>query len=159
MNFHRHSSRPFGTEGSYPYHFARFRDTAAKSCSPHFNRVEIRIQRPESFRVPRRVELQLAILIETMRRAVFELMRKPRIVGRKPKTAPAGAGWRLLIDVPRTLGTTLELICSRRGECSKMAIKSEQRCAYISRFLARTNWPAQPVAHRYARHRADSLDL
>ena len=69
--------------------------------------VSIRVEdtdTPESFRVLGRGELQLAILIETMRREGFELMvGKPEIVVRTLKGVKQEPVERLVVDVPGKL--------------------------------------------------------
>ena len=77
---------------------------------------------PESFRVLGRGELQLAILIETMRREGFELMvGKPEIVVRTEGGRKLEPLERLVIDVPENyIGIILEALGARRGEMLKM---------------------------------------
>src|ERR1700726_3313090 len=88
--------------------------------------VSIRVENtdtPESFRVLGRGELQLAILIETMRREGYELMvGKPEIVVRTENGRKLEPVERLVIDVPENfIGIILETIGSRRGEMLKMS--------------------------------------
>ena len=70
-----------------------------------------------------RGELQLAILIETMRREGFELMvGKPEIVVRTENGRKLEPLERLVIDVPESfIGIILETLGSRRGEMLKMS--------------------------------------
>ena len=77
---------------------------------------------PESFRVLGRGELQLAILIETMRREGFELMvGKPEIVVRNEQGKKLEPVERLVVDIPENfIGIILETLGSRRGEMLKM---------------------------------------
>ena len=87
--------------------------------------VSIRVEdtdSPESFRVLGRGELQLAILIETMRREGFELMvGKPEIVVRNEGGRKLEPLELLVIDCPESyIGIMLETLGSRRGEMSKM---------------------------------------
>src|SRR5207253_10259356 len=89
--------------------------------------VSIRVEdtdTPESFRVLGRGELQLAILIETMRREGFELMvGKPEIVVRTENGKKLEPLERLVIDVPENfIGIIMETIGSRHGEMLKMSI-------------------------------------
>jgi GTP-binding protein len=88
--------------------------------------VSIRVEdtdTPESFRVLGRGELQLAILIETMRREGFELMvGKPEIVTRTENGKKLEPVERLVIDIPETfIGIIMETIGGRRGEMVKMS--------------------------------------
>src|SRR5579862_2363983 len=78
---------------------------------------------PESFRVLGRGELQLAILIETMRREGFELMvGKPEIVTRNENGKKLEPVERLVVDIPESfIGIILETLGSRRGEMLKMS--------------------------------------
>jgi len=88
--------------------------------------VSIRVEdtdTPESFRVLGRGELQLAILIETMRREGFELMvGKPEIVTRMEKGSKLEPVERLVVDIPDNfIGIIMETIGGRRGEMTKMS--------------------------------------
>jgi len=88
--------------------------------------VSIRVEdtdTPESFRVLGRGELQLAILIETMRREGFELMvGKPEIVTRTENGKKLEPVERLVIDIPENfIGIIMETIGGRRGEMTKMS--------------------------------------
>ena len=77
---------------------------------------------PESFRVLGRGELQLAILIETMRREGYELaVGKPEIVVRTENGRRLEPLERLVIDCPEQyIGIVIETLGSRRGEMAKM---------------------------------------
>ena len=76
----------------------------------------------ESFRVLGRGELQLAILIETMRREGYELMvGKPEIVLKEINGAKHEPLEMLVVDVPENfLGIIMESLGTRRGEMTKM---------------------------------------
>ena len=87
--------------------------------------VSIRVEdtdSPESFRVLGRGELQLAILIETMRREGFELLAgKPEIVVRHEGGRKLEPRERLVLDCPEGfIGIVLETLGSRRGEMDKI---------------------------------------
>jgi GTP-binding protein len=87
--------------------------------------VSIRVEdtdTPEAFRVLGRGELQLAILIETMRREGYELMvGKPEIVVREENGKRLEPLELLLIDCPENfIGIIMETIGSRRGELAQM---------------------------------------
>ena len=125
--------------------------------------VSIRVEdsdTPESFRVLGRGELQLAILIETMRREGFELMvGKPEIVVRTEGGRKLEPLERLVIDCPETyIGIILEHLGNRRGEM----VEDGQ-----SRFRARANRIqhsragayriAQPIADGHPRNGAGSF--
>jgi GTP-binding protein len=110
-----------GREGSY----LTSRDLRDRLQKELLTNVSIRVEdtdTPESFRVLGRGELQLAILIETMRREGFELMvGKPEIVVRSDKGQKFEPLERLVVDVPENfIGIILETLGSRRGEMIKM---------------------------------------
>src|SRR5712675_2040994 len=122
MIFTVNSSPLSGKEGSY----LTSRDLRDRLQKELLTNVSIRVEdtdTPESFRVLGRGELQLAILIETMRREGFELMvGKPEIVVRNENGKKLEPVERLVIDVPEGfIGIILETIGSRRGEMLKMS--------------------------------------
>jgi len=111
-----------GKEGSY----LTSRDLRDRLQKELLTNVSIRVEdtdTPESFRVLGRGELQLAILIETMRREGFELMvGKPEIVTRSENGKKLEPVERLVIDIPENyIGIILETLGSRRGEMTKMS--------------------------------------
>src|SRR5437867_7999397 len=88
--------------------------------------VSLRVEDTEttdSFRVLGRGELQLAILIETMRREGFELqVSKPAVLLRTENGRKLEPLERLVIDVPENfIGIILETLGTRRGEMLKMS--------------------------------------
>src|SRR5208283_43176 len=76
----------------------------------------------DTFRVLARGELQLAILIETMRREGYELMvGKPEIVVREENGKRVEPLELLVVDCPESfIGIVIESLGSRRGEMVKM---------------------------------------
>jgi GTP-binding protein len=111
-----------GREGSY----LTSRDLRDRLQKELLTNVSIRVEdtdTPESFRVLGRGELQLAILIETMRREGFELMvGKPEIVVRTENGKKLEPIERLVVDIPENfIGIILETLGSRRGEMLKMS--------------------------------------
>jgi GTP-binding protein len=111
-----------GKEGSY----VTSRDLRDRLQKELLTNVSIRVEdtdTPESFRVLGRGELQLAILIETMRREGFELMvGKPEIVVRTEKGRKLEPLERLVVDIPENfIGIILETLGARRGEMLKMS--------------------------------------
>jgi GTP-binding protein len=111
-----------GREGSY----LTSRDLRDRLQKELLTNLSIRVEdtdTPESFRVLGRGELQLAILIETMRREGFELMvGKPEIVVRTEKGKKLEPLERLVVDIPENfIGIILETLGSRRGEMLKMS--------------------------------------
>src|SRR5713101_4661528 len=122
MIFTVNSSPLSGKEGSY----LTSRDLRDRLQKELLTNVSIRVEdtdTPESFRVLGRGELQLAILIETMRREGFELMvGKPEIVTRTENGKKLEPLERLVIDVPENfIGIIMETTGSRRGEMIKMS--------------------------------------
>jgi GTP-binding protein len=111
-----------GREGSY----VTSRDLRDRLQKELLTNVSIRVEdtdTPESFRVLGRGELQLAILIETMRREGFELMvGKPEIVVRAEKGKKLEPQELLVIDVADSfIGIIMETLGARRGEMLKMS--------------------------------------
>ena len=87
--------------------------------------VSIRVEQaggPESFRVMGRGELQLAILIETMRREGYELMvGKPEILTKRSMAQIHEPVELLIVDCPEMfLGVVIEKLGSRKGRMDKM---------------------------------------
>ncbi len=122
MIFTVNSSPLSGREGSY----LTSRDLRDRLAKELLTNVSIRVEdtdTPESFRVLGRGELQLAILIETMRREGFELMvGKPEIVVRTENGKKLEPQERLVIDVADNfIGIIMETLGSRRGEMAKMS--------------------------------------
>jgi len=98
------------------------RDRLAKEL---LTNVSLRISDSETtdvFRVLARGELQLAILIETMRREGYELMvGKPEIVVREENGKKMEPLERLVVDCPEAfVGVVMEALGRRRGELAKM---------------------------------------
>ena len=122
MIFTVNSSPLSGREGSY----LTSRDLRERLQKELLTNVSIRVEdtdTPESFRVLGRGELQLAILIETMRREGFELMvGKPEIVVRTENGKKFEPQERLVIDVADNfIGIIMETLGGRRGEMVKMS--------------------------------------
>jgi GTP-binding protein len=76
----------------------------------------------ESFRVSARGELQLAVLVETMRREGFELsLSKPRVITRKIDGALTEPLELAVVDIPEEyVGIVTEKLGARRGRMTKM---------------------------------------
>ena len=79
-------------------------------------------QRADTWEVQGRGELQLAVLVETMRREGFELtVGKPRVVTRVEDGKVLEPVERLAVDVPEDfLGTVTRLLAERRGRLENM---------------------------------------
>jgi GTP-binding protein len=98
------------------------RDRLAKEL---LTNVSLRISDSDTtdvFRVLARGELQLAILIETMRREGYELMvGKPEIVVKEMNGKKMEPLERLVLDCPEAfVGVVMEALGRRRGEMAKM---------------------------------------
>jgi len=121
MVFTVNTSPLAGREGS----LVTSRDLRDRLQHELLTNVSIRVEdegATDSFRVLGRGELQLAILIETMRREGYELMvGKPEIVLKEIKGKKHEPLEMLVVDVPETfLGIIMEALGTRRGEMSKM---------------------------------------
>ncbi len=116
------NTSPFaGREGQ----FVTSRDLRDRLQKELLTNVSIRVEETDStdsFRVLGRGELQLAILIETMRREGYELMAgKPTIVTREVNGRRMEPLELLVIDIPESFtGIVIELVGSRRAEMTKM---------------------------------------
>jgi len=79
-------------------------------------------ERPDAWEVRGRGELQLAVLVETMRREGFELtVGKPEVVTREVDGRLCEPMERVAIDVPdEYLGATTQLVASRKGQLESM---------------------------------------
>jgi GTP-binding protein len=87
--------------------------------------VSIRVlptERPDAWEVQGRGELQLAVLVETMRREGFELtVGKPQVVTREIKGKLHEPVERVAIDVPEDyLGVVTQLVALRKGRLEQM---------------------------------------
>ena len=117
--------------------------------------VSLRIEEtdsPDALRVTGRGELQLAILIETMRREGYELqVSKPTVVTRQVDGAVHEPVELLVIDIPEDyIGVVSQLLASRRGKMTKMvhagsgrvrlefSVPSRGLIGFRSRFLTDT---------------------
>jgi GTP-binding protein len=110
-----------GREGQ----FVTSRDIRDRLKRELLTNVSIRVEdsdSTDSFRVLGRGELQLAILIETMRREGYELMvGKPEIVIRTEKGRRLEPRELLVVDCPENfVGVVMETLGSRRAELAKM---------------------------------------
>ena len=79
-------------------------------------------ERPDTWEVQGRGELQLAVLVEMMRRVSFELtVGKPEVVTREIDGKLHEPTERMTIDVPEEhLGTVTELMGARKGQMASM---------------------------------------
>jgi len=116
------NTSPFaGREGQ----FVTSRDLRERLERELLTNVSLRVEETgttDAFRVLARGELQLAILIETMRREGYEVaVGKPEIVVRTEKGRKLEPLELLVVDCPENfIGIVMETLGSRRGEMAKM---------------------------------------
>jgi GTP-binding protein len=121
MIFTVNTSPLAGREGT----FVTSRDIRNRLRKELLTNVSIRVDETEttdSFRVLGRGELQLAILLETMRREGYEVMvGKPEIVVHEKDGRRLEPVERVTVDCPESfVGVVMEMLGSRRGELLKM---------------------------------------
>jgi len=121
MRFTVNTSPFSGREGQYVTS-RNLRDRLAKEL---LTNVSLRVEdtdSPDTFKVMGRGELQLAILIEMMRRESFELaVAKPEIVTKHIDGKLMEPVERLTIDIPEEfIGVVIEKLGARKGQMEKM---------------------------------------
>jgi GTP-binding protein len=120
MTFTINTSPFVGREGT----FVTSRNLKERLDKELLTNVSIRVEStsPETFKVMGRGELQLAILIEMMRREGFELtVGKPEILTKKVDGQIMEPVEMLVIDCPEQfIGVVIEKLGSRKGKMSKM---------------------------------------
>ena len=121
MEFSVNSSPLSGTEGS----ILTSRQIKARLEKETLYNVSIRVapgETPDAFVVSARGELQLAVLVETMRREGFELsLSNPRIITKEIHGVKSEPLEIAVIDVPEGyVGVITEKMSARRGKMTKM---------------------------------------
>jgi GTP-binding protein len=121
MQFTVNTSPFSGREGTYVTS-RNLRDRLQKEL---LTNVSLRVEETnstDSFKVLGRGELQLSILIETMRREGYELMvGKPEIVTKQMDGKLMEPVEKLTVDIPETfVGVVIEKLGSRKGQMTKM---------------------------------------
>jgi GTP-binding protein len=121
MTFTINTSPFAGREGA----FVTSRNLRDRLDKELLTNVSLRVEEaggPDSFKVMGRGELQLAILIEMMRREGYELMvGKPEILTRHINGNLHEPQELLLVDIPETfVGTVIEKLGARKGKMIKM---------------------------------------
>jgi len=120
MTFTVNTSPFAGKEGTFVTS-RNIRDRLDKELLTNVS-IKVETLSPETFRVMGRGELQLAILIEMMRREGFELgVGKPEILSRIVDGRQMEPLEMLVIDCPEQfIGVVIEKLGSRKGKMSKM---------------------------------------
>jgi GTP-binding protein len=121
MQFTVNTSPFAGREGTYVTS-RNLRDRLQKEL---LTNVSLRVEETDStdsFKVLGRGELQLSILIETMRREGYELMAgKPEIVTKRIDGKLMEPQEKLMVDIPESfVGVVIEKLGSRKGQMTKM---------------------------------------
>ena len=121
MNFSPNTSPFAGREGKFVTS-RHVRDRLAKET---LGNVSIRVEQtedPDVFKVAGRGELQLAIIIETMRREGYELqISKPQVITKEENGVTMEPIEQVFIDVPDIfIGVVTEALGRRKGTMTKM---------------------------------------
>jgi len=127
MTFSVNNSPWAGREGDY----VTSRKIAERLDFETRRNVSIRVENvtPDSWRVMGRGELQLAVILETMRREGYEVqVSKPQVVTRQVEGAIHEPMEFLVVDIPQDhIGTVGELLSARKGRMRTMVTHASGR--------------------------------